>query len=147
MLYPCVWTSNAGRIVMNLKPSTDFVIRGNAPHEAQNLSQTSQAIVQPSIVTQHLVWFRYAIAALLYAVCISIIYQCVLFTKANGVHLPCFFGIFFLILNSLSLFRVSNCLSDIQQFSSDEEDPVEHNRCLLALPSPSYIEEFRRPTW
>ena len=41
---------------------------------------------------------------------------------------------------SIVLYLTSNFLPDIQQFSSDEEDP-EHNRRLLVSPSPSYTQE------
>ena len=42
---------------------------------------------------------------------------------------------------SIVLFFTSNCLPDIQLFSSDEEDPTEHNRRLIVSPSPSYTQE------
>ena len=42
---------------------------------------------------------------------------------------------------SVVLSLTSNCLPDIQHFSSGEEDPAENNRRLLVSPSPSYTEE------
>ena len=40
-----------------------------------------------------------------------------------------------------SLIFGSNCRSDTQQFSSDEENPTERNRRLIVSPSPSYNQE------